>query len=216
MTRRGIPFVISAPSGTGKTTVCHELVRRDPGLVFSVSHTTRSPRAGEVDGRDYHFVSRDSFDAMAVAGEFLEHAEYSGNRYGTAWPALERELDAGRDVLLEIETEGAAQVRARSVGAFLVFLLPPSLDSLAERLRGRGTDRDDEVERRLRIAENEFRAARHFDAVVINRDVEETVTTVMEIVAAVRAGAAAQVATERSLEQLRAHLPPPLDDWVQA
>jgi guanylate kinase len=215
VTARGIPFVISAPSGTGKTTVCHELIRRDPHLVFSVSHTTRAPREGEVDGRHYHFLSRQSFEAMVVADKFLEHAEYSGHLYGTAWPALDIHLAAGRDVLLEIETIGAAQVRERDVGAFLIFLLPPSLESLAARLRGRGTDRAGEVARRLRIAQNEFRAARHFDAVVINRAVEDTVTTVMEIVAAVREGAAAQVAVERSLEQLRAQLPPPLDEWVQ-
>lgn len=215
MKPRGIPFVVSAPSGTGKTTVCHELIRRDPQLVFSVSHTTRAPRAGEREGRDYHFVDRDRFSSMVEAGEFLEHAGYSGNLYGTAWSALDRQLSSGLDVLLEIETAGAAQVRERNVGAFLIFLLPPSLDSLATRLRGRGTDGEAEVERRLRIAESEFRAARHFDALVINRDVEETVGEVMEIVAAVRAGAAARVATERSCERLGAVLPPPLDDWVQ-
>ena len=120
---RGVPLVISAPSGTGKTTVCRELVRRDPRLVFSISHTTRAPRAGEVDGRDYHFLSPAAFAEMVEAGAFLEHAEYSGHRYGTSRAALERELDAGRDALLEIETVGAAQVRRSGVGAYLLFLL---------------------------------------------------------------------------------------------
>lgn len=207
--------MISAPSGTGKTTVCHELIRRDARLVFSVSHTTRAPREGEVDGRDYHFLSRAAFRAMVEKGEFLEHAEYSENLYGTAWAALDRELAGGRDVLLEIETAGAAQVRERGVGAFLIFLLPPSLDSLASRLRGRGTDREAEVERRLRIAESEFRAARHFDALVINRSLDETVATVTEIVSAVRGGGAERVCRERSLAQLRAALPPPLDKWIE-
>lgn len=215
MTARGIPFVISAPSGTGKTTVCRELIRRDNGLVFSVSHTTRAPREGELDGRDYHFVSRGSFRGMVDEGAFLEHAAYSENLYGTAWEALDRELGRGRDVLLEIETVGAAQVRARGVGAFLIFLLPPSLDSLASRLRGRGTDREAEVDRRLRIAESEFRAARDFDALVINRSVDDTVATVMEIVAAVRRGEAEQVRRDRSLARIRAALPPPLDAWVE-
>lgn len=216
MIARGVPFVISAPSGTGKTTVCRELVRRDPGVVFSVSHTTRPPRDGEVEGRDYHFVGREQFAEMIAAGAFLEHAEYSGNQYGTAWVALDRELGKGRDVLLEIETLGAAQVRARDVGAFLIFLLPPSLESLEARLRGRGTDRSAEVERRLRIAESEFREARHFDALVINHSVEEAVQTLSQIVEAVRGGAAERVREERSLDRTRATLAPPLDQWVRA
>lgn len=213
--RRGVPLVISAPSGTGKTTVCRELVGRDPQLVFSISHTTRPPRAGEVDGRDYHFLSRAAFAAKVAAGAFLEHAEYSGHLYGTSRDALERELEAGRDVLLEIETEGAAQVRRSGVGAYLLFLLPPSLDALAARLRGRGTDGDAEVERRLQIAEAEFRAARDFDALVVNHNVEDTVAAVLEIVAALRDGRADAVRSERSLERVGASLPSPLDEWVQ-
>ncbi len=213
--RRGVPLVISAPSGTGKTTVCRELVRRDPRIVFSISHTTRPPRAGEVDGRDYHFLSRDAFAEMVAAGAFLEHAEYSGNLYGTSRDALLRELDAGHDVLLEIETEGAGQVRRSGVGAYLLFLLPPSLEALAARLRGRGTDGDAEVARRLQIAEVEFRAAGDFDALVVNHNVEDTVTAVLEIVAALRDGRADAVRAERSLERVRASLSSPLDDWVQ-
>ncbi len=213
---RGVPVVISAPSGTGKTTVCRELVRRDPRLVFSISHTTRSPRDGEVDGRDYHFLSREAFGEMLTAGAFLEHAEYSGHCYGTSRAGLERELAAGRDVLLEIETNGAAQVRRSGVGAYLIFLLPPSLDALAARLRGRGTDRDAEVERRLQIAESEVRAARDFDALVVNHSVEDTVAAVLEIVAALRAGRGDTVRAERCSERVSATLPPPLDDWVRS
>jgi guanylate kinase len=160
-------------------------------------------------------VDPEVFDAMVAAGEFLEHAEYSGHLYGTAWSGLDQRLTAGCDVLLEIETVGAAQIRRRGVGAFLIFLLPPSLDSLAERLRGRGTDGEAEVERRLRIAETEFRAAHHFDALVINHTVHETVVEVREIIAAVRAGTAARVTRERSCERLATLLPPPLDEWVQ-
>lgn len=214
--RTGVPFVIAAPSGTGKTTVCRALVARDRDLVFSVSHTTRAPRGGEVDGRDYHFVRDDAFTKMVDTGAFLEHAEYSGNRYGTSWAALDHELRRGVDVLLEIEVQGAAQVRARDVGAFLVFLLPPSLAALEARLRGRGTDDETEIERRLRIAEREFSAARNFDALVINDRVESAVEAVLAIIRAVRDGEEPRVRRECSLARIQSELPPPLDAWVQA
>ncbi len=214
--REGVPFVIAAPSGTGKTTVCRALVERDARLVFSVSHTTRAPRSGERDGRDYHFVSPECFAEMAAAGEFLEHAEYSGNRYGTAWASLDATRRQGLDVLLEIEIDGAAQVRQRGVGAFFVFLLPPSLEALERRLRGRGTDGEHEIERRLAIAEREFRAARDFDAVVINDRVDAAVQAVADIVDAVRRGEREEVTRRCSLERVEGALPAPLGAWVRA
>ena len=212
--RRGIPFVISAPSGTGKTTVCRALVAHDAELRFSISHTTRAARGGEVDGHDYHFVTRGAFRQMVEAGAFLEHAEYSGNLYGTAWSSLEAELDAGRDLLLEIETQGARQVRESGIGAFSVFLLPPSLEELSRRLRERDTDADAEVAKRLAIAEAEFREAPDFDAVVVNRELDATVAAVGSIIEAVRAGQRERVVRERSLDRVRSELPAPLDAWV--
>lgn len=215
-TRQGIPFVVSAPSGTGKTTVCRALVARDPGVVLSVSHTTRRPRAGERDGVDYHFVDEDRFEALVAEGAFLEHARYSGHRYGTSWAAIETPLVRGVDVLLEIETEGARQVRERRADACLIFLLPPSLAELERRLRGRATDRPDEIARRLEIARREFGAAALFDAFVINDALDAAVAAVREIVVAARAGGRAALGGRQALRALRGRLDPALAAWLPA
>jgi guanylate kinase len=215
-TRRGVPFVLSAPSGAGKTTVCKGVIARDPGIVVSVSHTTRPPRPGERDGVEYHFVSATEFRKLVADGAFLEHAEYSGNLYGTSWAAIEAPLLRGDDVLLEIETEGARQVREqRRADAHLIFLLPPSLAALELRLRGRGTENAEEVDRRLAIARREFAAAKLFDSFVVNDDAARAVDDVLAIVAAVRRGAA-QVDGRFSLARLRATLDPALAAWLPA
>jgi guanylate kinase len=186
---RGIPIVVAAPSGAGKTTVCRRLVEGDPNLAFSVSHTTRPRRPGEREGVDYHFVSRAEFERLVAGGAFLESAEYSGNLYGTSWGAIEGPLRAGRDVLLEIEVQGARQVRARLSEAVLVFLIPPSLAVLEERLRSRGTDGPDEIARRLVIARGELAALDLFDYAIVNDALEDAVAQLRGIVAAERAGA---------------------------
>jgi guanylate kinase len=214
--RRGIPFVVSAPSGTGKTTVCRAAVARDPGIVLSVSHTTRRPRPGERPGVDYHFVDEAAFQALVAGGAFLEHARYSGHWYGTSWAAIEEPLARGLDVLLEIETEGARQVRARREDACLVFLLPPSRAELERRLRGRGTDGEEEVARRLAIARREFQAAAWFDAFVVNEAVERAADELLAIVAAARAGGRPALAGRTGLAALRARLAPDLADWLPA
>ena len=138
--RRGVPFVVAAPSGTGKTTVCRQVVQKDPLAEFSVSHTTRPRRDGEAEGIDYHFVKPERFQEMVDEDAFLEWAEYDGNRYGTSWASIEQPLERGRDVLLEIEVQGAAQVRERRADARFIFLLPPSMEVLRERLVARSTD----------------------------------------------------------------------------
>ena len=186
--RRGIPFVVSAPSGTGKTTVCRRAVAAEPGLVFSVSHTTRPRRASEVDGRDYHFVDEDEFRRLAGEGAFLEWAVYNDHHYGTSWAAIEKPLDEGRDVLLEIEIQGARQVRLRRTDARCVFLVPPSFAVLRRRLESRGTDDPAVIERRLALAREEFRALVEFHYAVVNDRLEQTVSDVLEIVRAERAG----------------------------
>ena len=187
MSRSGIPVVVAAPSGTGKTTVCREWVARDSSLCVSTSHTTRARREGEVDGRDYHFVSQQDFEGLVEEGAFLEWAVYNGNRYGTSWKELEKRLEAGLDVLLEIEVQGARQVRDRRRDARLVFLLPPTRAALRERLRGRGTDTDEQIERRLAVAQTELDAAQHFDYAVVNDDLQRCVTQLQEILMAERA-----------------------------
>lgn len=192
-TRRGLPFVVAAPSGTGKTTVCRRVVESDPGIVFSVSHTTRPRRPGEEEGRDYHFVSPEEFARLVAAGAFLEWAVYNDHRYGTTWRAVDDALERGLDVLLEIEVQGARQVRARRDDARLLFLLPPSFEALAERLRGRGTDEPRQVERRLALARRELGAVLEFDYAVENADLERCVADVLAIVRAEREGRAGRL-----------------------
>jgi guanylate kinase len=192
-TRPGIPFVVAAPSGTGKTTVCKLLVARDPALAFSVSHTTRAPRHGEVTGRDYHFVSAGDFTQLVAEGAFLEWAEYNGNRYGTSLAALDAPRALGRDVLLEIEVQGARQVRQRLASARFIFIYPPSLAELRRRLEGRATNTREDVEKRLHTAENELAALAEFDYAVANDELEGCVARVAEVIAAERAGDAAAI-----------------------
>lgn len=186
MPRRGTPFVISAPSGTGKTTVCHEVVSRDPEIRFSVSHTTRPARRGERDGVDYYFVSAERFRALVESDAFLEYAEYAGRLYGTSVAAVEGPLAEGCDLLLEIDVQGAAQIRQRRPDARFIFLLPPSPAELEDRLRRRGTDDAEAIERRLALFRREFDAVHLFDYAVVNDDLERCVQVVGEIIRAER------------------------------
>jgi guanylate kinase len=180
--------VVAAPSGTGKTTVCRAALQRDSRLRFSVSHTTRKPRDGERDGVDYHFVSTEGFVELVKADAFVEYAEYGDNLYGTSWAALEEPLASGWDLIVEIEVKGAAQFRERRRDACFIFLLPPDMDALGDRLRGRGTDSEETISKRLAIAEQELLAIEFFDYAVVNRDVEQAVVDVLEIIHAERSG----------------------------
>jgi guanylate kinase len=164
-------FVITGPSGVGKGTLISELVRRIDGLEVSVSATTREPRQGEVDGRDYHFLGGEEFDQRARRGEFLEHATYSGNRYGTLRTEVERRLAEGRSVVLEIEVQGARQVRAAMPESVQVFIAPPHAAALRHRLEARGTDSGTAIDERLRTAELELAAQAEFEHVVVNDEV---------------------------------------------
>ena len=166
-------FVITGPSGVGKGTLIRGLMERLPALQLSVSATTRAPRAGEQDGVDYHFLTREEFDRRVAQGEFVEHADYAGRSYGTLRSELEDRVRQGVPVVLEIEVQGARQVRAAAPEAVQVFIAPPSLDALRARLTGRGTDDSAEVERRLRVAEQELAAQPEFGHVVVNDRLEE-------------------------------------------
>jgi guanylate kinase len=215
----GIAFVVAAPSGTGKTTVCRLVVERDGRIELSVSHTTRPRRPGERDGVAYHFVSREAFQEMVEAKAFLEWAEYHGNRYGTSWAALEGPLARGRDVLLEIEVQGARQVRERLPTARLIFLVPPSFEVLEARLRARGTEPEEAVAERLRLAKLELAAADGlFHFAVVNDDLEACVANVCEILRAEREGRGRELRERfhpgRVLEALRAGALPPAGDRV--
>jgi guanylate kinase len=175
-------FVITGPSGVGKGTLIRGLMERLPRLELSVSATTRGPRPGEQDGVDYHFLSREQFDAKVAAGEFVEHADYAGRSYGTLRSELERRVQAGVPVVLEIEVQGARQVREAMPEAVQVFIAPPSLAALRTRLVGRGTDDSEEVERRLRVAEQELTAQPEFAHVVVNDRLDEALDKLVEIV----------------------------------
>jgi guanylate kinase len=177
-------FVITGPSGVGKGTLIRGLMERLPQLDLSVSATTRAPRAGEVDGADYHFLTREEFDRRVADGEFVEHADYAGRSYGTLRSELEDRVRAGKPVVLEIEVQGARQVRAAMPEAVQVFIAPPSLDALRARLIGRGTDDAEEVERRLRVAEQELAAQPEFAHVVVNDRLEDALDELTAIVAA--------------------------------
>jgi guanylate kinase len=178
----GKVFVITGPSGVGKGTLIEQLLERVPELELSVSATTREPRPGEVDGRDYHFLAAEEFDRRVDAGDFLEHETYSGNRYGTLRQEVERRLADGRSVVLEIEVQGARQVRATMPEAMLIFIAPPDPASLRERLEGRGTDSAEAIERRLRTAEIELEAQAEFPHVIVNDEVQKSASELEALV----------------------------------
>ena len=177
--------MITGPSGVGKGTLIRRLLERMPQLELSVSATTRPPRPGEQEGVEYHFESEEEFDRMARNGELLEHATYSGHRYGTPRAEVEPRLAAGSSVVLEIEVQGARQVREAMPEAIQVFIAPPSPDALRERLEGRATDRPEEIERRLSAAEEELTARSEFGHVVVNDDLDRATDELAALVSAI-------------------------------
>ena len=192
-------FVVASPSGGGKTSLTRALLEREPAIRLSVSYTTRAPRSGEIDGVDYHFVSAERFAALKAAGEFIEHAQVHGNWYATSATWLKTELESGQDVLLEIDWQGAAQVRARIPDSVQSFMLPPSLDSLRERLVRRGQDDEATIARRLRAAREEIRHCREFDYVIINQEFASAVDDLSAIVRASRLRSKQQCARHGAL-----------------
>jgi guanylate kinase len=184
---RGLLFIVSAPSGAGKTTLVERLVEQTPHLRMSRSYTSRPAREGEVDGVDYNFVSRERFEAMVVAGEFLEWADVFGNLYGTSAGDTERLLETGVDLVLVIDVQGARKVRRRGIETTAIFVMPPSLDVLERRLRGRSKDSEEAIQRRLRVARQEVAAFAEYDFVVINDELTATVERLRSIVVAERA-----------------------------
>ena len=198
--RRGTLFVVSAPSGAGKTTLCREMRLRLHDLAYSVSVTTRAPRPGEIDGTDFRFVSEPAFRAMLDRGELAEWATVHTNLYGTPAAALEAALRDGRDVLLDIDTQGAAQLRARYPEAVLVFIVAPSMRELEQRLRERRSDGEPEIARRLARAREEVALWRRYDYLIVNRDVKEAIEQLESIIQAERCRVARLALTFPDLE----------------
>ncbi len=186
MKRKGILFVISSPSGGGKTTVCQEILKELSDLAYSISVTSRRPRPGEKEGRDYFFVSEEEFDNRVERDEFAEWAQVHGHRYGTPGKFLEETLNAGGDIILDIDVQGALKIKERYESACLIFLLPPSFEVLASRLKGRKTDDETEVEERLRRAREELASRKHYHHAVVNRQLSQTVEEVKAIITAER------------------------------
>jgi guanylate kinase len=197
--RDGTLYIISAPSGAGKTSLVKALLEQTGQLTVSVSHTTRAPRPGEVDGQDYHFTDPDTFRGMIAAQAFLEHAQVFDNFYGTAHASVLELLAQGLDVILEIDWQGAQQVRARMPAAVSIFILPPSREELEKRLRGRNTDSEAVIARRMRDAISEMSHYREFDYLVFNDDFDTALGELRAIILARRQLAARQIARQQPL-----------------
>ena len=198
MSAAGTPFVVSGPSGAGKSTLLRRVISGDPGVRFSVSHTTRPPRVGEEQGRDYHFVGEPEFRRMIDDGEFLEWAEYQEHLYGTSREAVSGPTGQGLDLILEVEVEGARQLKRRLDGAVFVFIMPPSPEVLEERLRGRGSDAEEEIRKRLERAREEWKAIDMYRYVIVNDVLERAEAQLRQVIAARR------VERERVLPSLAA------------
>ncbi len=179
-------FIISAPSGSGKSTLTRELLERVPGLRFSVSYTTRCPRGREQNGKEYFFISREEFEQRIAQGEFLEHAQVFENYYGTHISELDRAAKEGVDLVLDIDVQGARQLKSKIPSAVSIFILAPSREILEQRLRARSQDSDEVIERRLREAAEEIANYRSYDYVLVNREVASSVDTLVSIVKATR------------------------------
>jgi guanylate kinase len=195
----GTLYIVSSPSGGGKTSLVKALLEAESDVRLSVSYTTRAPRPGEVNGRDYHFVSPADFDRMLKAAEFLESAEIYGNHYGTSQKWIDGERAAGRDVLLEIDWQGARQVRRLMPGAVSIFVLPPSIEVLESRLKGRGQDSPEVISRRLTAAREEMSHAAEYDYVIINEDFSCAALDLRSIIRAERLKTVTQLARHNSL-----------------
>lgn len=195
----GSLFIISAPSGAGKTSLVHALLNINPQIGLSVSYTTRNPRPGEYDGKDYHFVSRDTFLAMAKRGEFLESAEVYGNLYGTSQAWISQENAKDHDILLEIDWQGAAQVRRLFSECVSIFILPPSMEALEQRLRGRGKDNEEVIAKRMAAVREDVAHVAEFDYVIINDNLNEALRELNAVVLSARLRCAKQLSRHQLL-----------------
>ena len=184
--KQGLLFVVSAPSGAGKTSLCRAITDSLENLTHSISYATRKPRPGEIDGRDYYFVSQDRFRDMVQAGDFAEWAEVHSNLYGTSRRVLDDMISKGLDVILDIDTQGAKQIKSKYETAVFIFIMPPSLDILEERLRNRKSDHEDEIRKRMKRAREEIRDYSMYDYLIVNRDFDRALTEMRSVALAER------------------------------
>ncbi len=200
----GLLIVITAPSGAGKSSLIAAALKADPALRLSVSYTTRAPRPGEQDAREYHFVDEAAFLGMLARGEFLESAQVHGHRYGTAEAVINAELAAGHDLILEIDWQGAQQVRRLYPDCIGIFILPPSIEELERRMQKRGQDSAEVIRRRMGVAHDEISHAPEFDYAIINKDFDEASRDLVAIIRAARLGTARQLAQHPEIFRLKA------------
>ena len=193
--RKGKLFIVSAASGTGKTTLCNAMRKRFPELAYSISHTTRPPRKNEVHGRDYYFIPNEAFEEKIRAGEWAEWARVHGNYYGTSARQLNELMADGRDILLDIDVNGARQIKSRYPESIAIFIMPPSIKALEDRLRNRGTDSEDEIEKRLAHAHNEIAGRSFYDHEIVNDRIEDAVEELAGLIMAYRDKTGTQSAT---------------------
>ncbi|MDH3256865.1 MAG: guanylate kinase [Nitrospinota bacterium] len=184
MAQEGLPIIISAPSGAGKTTLCQALKKRLPDLNFSVSHTTRPPRKNERDGVDYHFISKEKFLKMTDRSEFLEWAKIHGNYYGTSRKNIVETLQKGKDLVLELDVQGVESLRALKYQGVYIFILPPSMEELEKRLTGRGTEPDNQIKQRIEVGKKEIAKSHLYDYALTNVNIDESVDSILSIIEA--------------------------------
>lgn len=195
----GVLYIVSAPSGAGKTSLVKALLKNDPAIRLSVSYTTRAPRPGEVDGRDYHFTDRHQFEKMLAEGEFLEHAEVYGNFYGTSKGSITHDLNAGHDILLEIDWQGAEQVKQHFPMSASIYIMPPSPEALRSRLIGREQDSEEVIERRLAAAAADIAHAGSFDYIIVNDDFDHALQDMIAVTRSIRLETARQLKRHTTL-----------------
>jgi guanylate kinase len=198
-------FVISAPSGTGKSTIIQAVRKRLNGLGYSVSHTSRNPRSNEEDGIDYHFVDKETFRGMIKKGAFVEWATVYGDLYGTSFLSLKKQEESGVDILLDLDAQGARNLKAHFANSVLVYILPPSLENLEERLTQRGTDSDEVIEKRLKRTTQEIKNCMEYDYIVINQDLEKAISEVQSIIISERCRAVQRAPVIRKLYPISFH-----------
>ena len=202
MSKKGLPIIISAPSGTGKTTTCKRLIERLPNLKIAPSHTTRKIREGESEGIDYYFVSQEEFEAKREKNDFLEWAQVHTEYYGTSFESIEKHRQKGFDILLELDVQGVGSLRKMDFEGIYILILPPSIEEMTKRLRKRGTETEESIERRIKTGKEEIKSYKNYDYVITNFEVEETVESILAIVHAENSSVSRYVPTSEDIKEI--------------